>query len=391
MRSLLSVQRDPPEGEKAAAAVGGTATKVWWPSLIGKKTAPTADEQAALNDTVTRRSGLSVRSDLKTVPFTAGGVTSTGYQYGGKKATPKTPATDPLHKLALAEFGLGEGGVSAVVTYDRTLSFGAGFADAAAAQWMRDWLDKEPGVEADFAAVGFFVTKGGSWAAVDDAGAILVGEPARQFVRNSPQILSLYMTTTESKAEGESAAQAQQDWIKIHEIDRLPPGLKAEMATWPPGAAASALHLAHWLPAGGPIVSPNRYVGTGGDGTAIAKGFAEGLATTPGLVRGLVGANSAIVIGSTVQTSAAVSHYFAQFGLGAKDAGYLKRAVEASATTLTMSVEDAKTDPALTDHILYLAKAYNGKPKDVVDILDLGAGTVHVVPAAPKPPKAKKP
>lgn len=333
--------------------------------------------------------GLTVRSDLKTVPFSAGGVASTGYQYGGKKAAAPTPATDPLHKLALAEFGLGEGGVSAVVTYDKTLSFGAGFADASAAQWMRDWLDKEPGVEADFAAVGFHVTKGGKWAAVDDTGAILVGEPARQFVRNSPQILSLYMTVSESKGETETAAQAQQDWIKVHEIERLPPGLKKEMEAWPPGAAASALHLAHWLPAGGPIISPNRYVGTGGDGAAIAKGFAEGLATTASLAAGLVGANSAIVIGSTTQTSAAVSHYFAQFGLGAKDAGYLKRAVEASATTLTMSVEDAKTDPALTDHILYLAKAYSGKPKDVVEILDLGVGSVHVVPPPPKPAKAK--
>ena len=116
---------------------------------------PTPDEQRRLEGIVVHRNSLPINPGLKVVAFhPAKGVTYTGYQYGGVRAAPEVPAADRLHQLALKEFGLCEGGVSAVVTYDTSLSLGAGFANAAALQWMRDWFDSDPWVEVEFAKVG---------------------------------------------------------------------------------------------------------------------------------------------------------------------------------------------------------------------------------------------
>jgi hypothetical protein len=342
----------------------------WWPKLAGRKEPPSPEEQAKLSAIVDHRNSLSVRPELRTETREYGGKASTGYKYAGVSATPTSPATDPLHKIALAEYGQGEGGVSAVVTYDKTLSFGAGFADAVAAQWIRAWFDNDRGAELAFADAGMSVTADSKWLAVDDTAKVISGEPARQFIRGSPKLLSLYMTVTEEQEHTRLAAQAQQDWVKHWEIEKLPAALRAEMLTRPRGAVASALHLAHWLPVGGPIMNGAAYVGTQGNAVAIAKAFARGLANND--PASFKGANGAIVVGATVQTSTAVSYYFGDFGRGAGDQGYLKRGVLASAARLTKSVDEAKSDPSLAGHVLYLAGAWPNKNDVPVELLDLG-------------------
>jgi len=86
--------QDPPEGN------------LWWPSFVNRKKPLTAAEQGQLLAIASNRASLPERKDLKAKTFSAAkGTTSTGYQYVGSNAKPSSPATDPLHKIALAEFG----------------------------------------------------------------------------------------------------------------------------------------------------------------------------------------------------------------------------------------------------------------------------------------------
>jgi len=342
-----------------------------WPAYSGHSALLSSDEQKLLQDVVAHRQSLSTSSSLRTVPFHPTKNTTTyGYQYLGRKASPLSPATDPIHKLALAEFGLGEGGVSAVVTYDTTLSLGAGFADAASPQWMRDWFDHDKAVEATFEEAGLSVTRGGMWLAVNDSANIISGNAARVFIRGNPQLLSLYMSLSEDPAHTQIGAQAQQDWVKKWEIDKIDPALRAEMNTWPRGAVASALHLSHWLPAGGPVWHPKRFIGSGGNAVALAKAFALNLAAEK-VVR--TGVNGAVVVGATEMTSQAVEHYFRSFGVGAgpKETGYIERGLSAI-PRIPLRVADAYTDARLSNHVLYLQHIFDSTNTGPVSLIDLG-------------------
>ncbi len=372
IRELLVESRKSPAYTGGPAATVSPAAAFWWPSLVGRPIS--AEERDGLKEVVRHRASLPIHPAVASkVEYPKGSGQYPGYQYmaTGKAAAPSSGGR--LARLALAEFYATEAGFSGVVTYDKTLSFGPGFADAAAAQWLREWFDHDKDAETAFVQAGATVARRGSqytWLAVDDAANILEGEPARQFLRESQKLLSLYIMLTESAKHTTEATRAQVGQVQHDLINMIRPDLRSEMESWPSDAAVAAtLHLHHWLPAGGPVDSPNRYVGTNGDPFKIAKGFAQGLGFDPNwraanvVPHEAIVGHGAIVIGATVQTAGAVEHYFGKmFGSSVPGGtGYLKAGVE-SRTRVTMSVEAAWATPAFADHVLYVGPGQSGAP-----------------------------
>lgn len=375
-------------GKAVAASPGATFS---WTSLItagGHAAAAPATvgpaNQAQLNAIVARRAGLPKGPTLTWIDEPRRGYV--GWKYAGQVATPPRPATGRIHKLAMREFGLGEGGVGAVVTYDRTLSLGAGFATEASPQWMRAWLDADPAGEALLVGAGFWITHDNQFAAINDAGTILVGWPAKMYLTGNPShgdktagnpaLLSFVASVIEAPASAPQAAQAQVDWVRKREVDAISSGLRTEMeTTWPDEAIASGLHLVHWLPAGGLVAHPGLYIGTNGDALAVGKAFVKTLAANyPVDVKRNSTGPGPLIIGANGQTSGVVSHYYAAFGTAVPGkAGYLKRGVDASARRFTMSVNQTLADATLAGRVIYVADAYDGDPSVPIGLLDVGS------------------
>jgi hypothetical protein len=352
-----------------------------WPSLVGQ--ALSADQQAALKAVVAARNALADRSDLWN---TAGG----GFQYlaAGKGGAP--PGAERKVGLALKEFYSGEGGVSAVVTYDGTLSLGPGYADGAASAWVRNWFKADPTAETPFLRAGGTVSADGTgFVAIDngDPPKVVAGEEARQVLRASRRWLSLFMTVAESAAHIGAAEAAQIAGVQS-KLNAVPKSLRDAMDGWGDAAIASTLHLQWWLPVAGPVGHADAYRGTGGDGLAIAKLFATllGQANMRRLTPAGARASGAFVIGATGTTAGVMTHYFDQFGIaaGAGGAGYLRRAVESGATKFTMSVNDVLASAAYDDHVILVGEGASGNPpaKDKPVVLwDLGMWRTTMPPA----------
>ena len=349
-----------------------------WPTTDGGASA-SADEQAALKALVTARKALPVRAEF-TKKRGYGDKPETGYQWAAAGVGTIPAETDRLTRLALQEFHMLEAGVSAVVTYDGTLSLGAGFADVMAAAWVRTWFDADPAAERKFEAAGMSVGPGGEWIVVNDADppAVVRGEPARQFIRESPQLLSLFADVAASPDHLAKASDAQTSRISDG-INRIPADLRKEFASWDDGLVAATLHLMWWLPAGGPTGSPNRFRGASNNAFAVAKGFASGLAGTrdSNLWHAGPRPTSARVIGATKMTAGIITHYFQRFGGGAGpgNGGILRRAVAANASLINKSVDGAMDDASLDDHVLLVASGDTGAPPSrdaTVPMYDLG-------------------
>jgi hypothetical protein len=293
--------------------------------------------------------------------------TKHGWGYGGESnSTPET--SDRVTQLAMKELyadakTLEAKGFNAIVTYDGTLSIGAGFADSMAAEYVHRWLAQDSGARAALLGAGFAVTSHREFLAIDETGAILCGNPARQYLRVQANggLLDYVAGLMSQEGSAEKAKDAQMSLFMDTFITPLKPNVKAAMTSWTDEyAVRAAMHLAYWLPAGGPVNNPNDFTATGGNAVAMAKMFGKNMGAR------LRQDNGCFIIGANEQTDAPMGHF------GRMGRGFLAMGIK-TCPKIEMTFAQAGAAPELAGHVLCVATDDLHTSKAVITFYDLGA------------------
>lgn len=227
-----------------------------WPVLLSMAGTPAptnADSCKPVNEIVDYirrdRATISARPELVHVPHRGPEVPG-GYMYGGGNVGGLRPALeepDPwrtqVNQAIWGEFAGGEGGASAVNTWDRaTLSLGAGFAAGGLLpEVMRRFFASDPAAEGMFLDAGF-TFRNGRWLAVDvTTGFVVADDAALQWIRNDVKLLSLFMNIAEDLGHGQSFVNAEWQTIRAA-AGNVPDTVRG----WPIRTIVYVAHCVHW-------------------------------------------------------------------------------------------------------------------------------------------------
>ncbi len=320
-----------------------------------------AAKRPAVLDSELARLGSRVK---KWVPY--GG--TEGWQYAGNSRAAKVPGgqSDRLLRLAAEELYTGpslEAYFNAIVTYDGTLSIGAGFADSEAAEYVHRWLAKDPAARAALLGAGFAVSAHREFLAIDNDGSIVTGGAAKKFLRSKENgdILDYLSGLMEQPGSADKAMDAQMSLLEEDFIDEITSGLRSAMMGWPDDAVRAGMHMSYWDPAGGPIKNPNDFSATGGDPIAMVKMFGKNMK------KYIRQGNGAYVIGASGNTKFPLEGHLARWGHE-----YLAGPIE-SCATVEMTFEEVGSDPALANHVLVLSGKVKPTAPGKHTFFDLGA------------------
>ena len=284
-----------------------------------------------------------------------------GWQHFGRSSAFRVPAGgDPLLTQMAEEImggGSGEAQPSGVVTYDATVSIGAGWADSSAVRYMREWISRDAAVGQEMLRLGIAFLRNGTFAVVGDDARVLVGNEAHEWLRQlrNGYVLKRIADLAESPEHAPAAMDATLAMLDAHTIAPMrKSGLYAKALTWPPGAFKAAAHMGMWFLAGGPAGNPNDFGATGGDPGKLVHAFVKNL-VNHGLVE--TGANGAWVFGTLDGSNPAVPEHLGRFA-----GGYLMGAF--GATTTPRTHDQALHDADLAGLLLIPTGTYakDGKP-----------------------------
>jgi hypothetical protein len=245
----------------------------------GKVPALTTDQQRMLDYIRENRASIRQNPELRSA--------GVGLQYLGHSSRDPDPtavsatASGSLEHDLWDELGAGEGGSSAINTFDAAkLTWGRGFAATGPLNLLFDKLyAKAPTLIDELYQAGFALPKGGSnndYLAVNlSTGLVVKGNAALDLIRKDKQLHSLLIGLAEADEYKQQMADAQFELLQTGETFRplADLTLRTAIAGWPRTSVRFAAHSIHLAS----VFNWRRYLPTRGDLGQIASIVFRGL------------------------------------------------------------------------------------------------------------------